>query len=165
MNADPKTPELQGEGGDDAARRYNDATKRFGKSRPLPEVARNAAPKMPAQAQELQQAEQDGLQHAKAVGAQVQRPGSPSRPSGAAKRVPKASVEDEAADPVGDGHSDADYAQQMPPPDHPNPAPDRKEPAGDIDLPQSPGDDEQTLNPAHPHRSITHRRRDATNAS
>jgi hypothetical protein len=36
-------------------------------------------------------------------------------------------IESESADPVGDGHSDADYAAQMPPPDRPNPSPDKQE--------------------------------------
>jgi hypothetical protein len=37
----------------------------------------------------------------------------------------KPTVEDESADPVGDGHSDADFAAQLPLPGVPNPAPDQ----------------------------------------
>jgi hypothetical protein len=176
MNADQKTPKLQGEGDYDAARRYNDATKRFVDSGAVPAAARNAEPKTPAQAQELERAEQAGRQHAKGEDPQVQRPQSPSQPlhkgnSPAKPEIKKPSkqanhpaLEDEAADPVGDGHSDADYAEQMPPPEHPNPSPDRQQLPGDGEQPELPGDAEQTPHPAHPHRSTVQRRKDATGA-
>jgi hypothetical protein len=45
--------------------------------------------------------------------------------SDVARRVPRHTVEDESADPVGDGHSDADFAAQLPLPGAPNPAPDQ----------------------------------------
>jgi hypothetical protein len=81
-------------------------------------------------------------------------------------RAVPAAVEDESADPVGDGHSDADYAAQMPPPQHPNPAPDQSEPPGEGPDGERPdgegegqGDGEGDAHPAkHPHRLLTHRR-------
>jgi hypothetical protein len=176
MKADPKTPKLQGEGDYDAARRYNDATKRFVDSGAVPAAARNAKPKTPAQAQELEQAEQAGRQHAKGEDPQVQRPQLQPQPIGAGKSAAKpasknvdkranhAAGEDEAADPVGDGHADADDAEQMPPPAHPNPSPDQQQLPGDGDPPERPGDAEQTAHPEHPYRSTMRRRKDATGA-
>lgn len=53
--------------------------------------------------------------------------------------------EDESADPVGDGHSDAEFAAQLPPvPGRPNPEPDQPAPSPPDDggLPDEPDDDQ-----------------------
>ena len=50
----------------------------------------------------------------------------PPRPVSAPRR------EDESADPVGDGHADADFAANLPPvPGRPNPEPDQPSPTPD----------------------------------
>jgi hypothetical protein len=51
-------------------------------------------------------------------------------------------TEDESADPVGDGHSDADFAAQSPLPGRPNPAPDEGEESPDDDHHHKPSDDD-----------------------
>ena len=57
------TPNVQGEGDYDAARRYRDETEHFLKSADVPELARKAAPKSKQEAKELREAEQIGRSH------------------------------------------------------------------------------------------------------
>jgi hypothetical protein len=118
-NSDPS--ELQGEGDYDAARRYNDATKRFVDSGAVPQAAHDAAPQTPEQAQELEAAELEAAKHAKGEDPQVHRPDNLLARANARKKAPP--IEDEGADPVGDGHSDADFAAQLSPPANSSPAP------------------------------------------
>lgn len=62
---DPTTPENQGEGDREAARRYNDDQKRFVESGGVADAAKRAKPETDAQAEELLDAEQQGLKKAK----------------------------------------------------------------------------------------------------
>jgi hypothetical protein len=74
MTPNTESSRVQGEGDKDAARRYNDATKRFVDSGAVAEAARNAEPRTPEQAKELEDAEREGRDHAKGEDPQVQRP-------------------------------------------------------------------------------------------
>lgn len=56
---------IYGEGNYQASRVYNKATKQFVESGRVDEAARNAEPKNAAEAEEMKQAEQAGLQRAK----------------------------------------------------------------------------------------------------
>lgn len=71
-NSDKKA--LQGEGDYNAARRYNKASKEFVDCGAVPDAAREAAPHSQDEAQELEDAEQVGLDHAKGEDPQVKRP-------------------------------------------------------------------------------------------
>lgn len=62
---DPATPENQGEGDKEAARRYNDEQKRFVESGAVAAGAKRAKPKTQAEAEDLLDAEQQGLKKAK----------------------------------------------------------------------------------------------------
>lgn len=118
-NSDPS--ELQGEGDYDAARRYNNATKRFVDSGAVPQAAHDAAPETPEQAQQLEEAELEAAKHAKGEDPQVHRPDNLLARPDVRKKAPP--VEDEVADPAADGHSDADLAAQLSPPANSSPAP------------------------------------------
>ncbi len=74
MTPNIESSNVQGEGDKDAARRYNDATKRFVESGAVPEAARHGEPRTPAQAKELEDAERQGRDHARCEDPQVQRP-------------------------------------------------------------------------------------------
>lgn len=54
----PKKSKVQGEGNYDASRKYNEATLQFVKSGRVPDAARAAAPRTPAEAAEMKQAEE-----------------------------------------------------------------------------------------------------------
>lgn len=56
---------VQGEGDYDAARRYDKAVEEFAKSGKVDRAAHDAAPKTPAEAEELRQAEETGKSHSK----------------------------------------------------------------------------------------------------
>jgi hypothetical protein len=56
---------VYGEGNYQATREYNAATKKFVESGRVDEAARDAAPKSPAEAQEMKQAEEAALLRAK----------------------------------------------------------------------------------------------------
>lgn len=56
---------VQGEGNYDAAREYNERTRRFVKSGRVDDAARAAEPSTPEEASELEQAEEAGKRHAK----------------------------------------------------------------------------------------------------
>jgi hypothetical protein len=59
------TPDNQGEGNRDAARRYNDDQKRFVESGAVADSARHARPETDQQAQEMLDAEEQGRRKAK----------------------------------------------------------------------------------------------------
>lgn len=71
-NSDKKL--VQGEGDYNAARRYNRASKEFVDSGAVTDAARDAEPNSKDEAQELEDAEQVGLDHAKGEDPQVKRP-------------------------------------------------------------------------------------------
>lgn len=56
---------VHGEGNYEAAKTYNDATKKFVESGRVEQAARDAAPKTAAEATEMKQAEQAALLHAR----------------------------------------------------------------------------------------------------
>jgi hypothetical protein len=60
-----KTPDIQGEGNYDAARRYDKAATDFAQSGKVDQAARDARPKNEAEADEMKKAEQQGKSHAK----------------------------------------------------------------------------------------------------
>lgn len=55
----------QGEGNYEASRRYDEAARRFVKTGKVEQAARDAAPRSPAEAEELRRAEEEGKSHAK----------------------------------------------------------------------------------------------------
>jgi hypothetical protein len=59
------TPNIQGEGDYESARKYRNDTDKFLKEADVSGLARSAAPKSPEEAQELKQAEDVGLSHVK----------------------------------------------------------------------------------------------------
>ena len=65
---------LQGEGNYEAARRYDEAQKRFVDSGRVDEAAEQAAPKSEAEAEALRRAEEAGKSHAKDEDPDVERP-------------------------------------------------------------------------------------------
>ena len=60
-----KPNKVQGEGNYEAAKKYNEAQRKFVKSGKVAAAARDAKPKSEAEAQELQRAEEVGRSHAK----------------------------------------------------------------------------------------------------
>jgi hypothetical protein len=56
---------MQGEGNKEAARRFNKASIEFEKSHDVDQLARNAAPKSPADAQSMREAEEEGRRHSR----------------------------------------------------------------------------------------------------
>jgi len=77
-----KPNQVQGEGNYDAAKEYDEAQRKFVKSGKVDAAARNAKPKSPAEAQDMQHAEETGRSHAKGEDPAVTRD---SRRSGSAK--------------------------------------------------------------------------------
>jgi hypothetical protein len=65
---------VQGEGNYEAARRYDEAQKRFVDSGRVEEAAEQAAPKSEAEAEALRRAEEAGKSHAKDEDPDVERP-------------------------------------------------------------------------------------------
>jgi hypothetical protein len=65
---------VQGEGNYEAARRYDEAQKRFVDSGRVDEAAEQAAPKSEAEAEALRRAEEAGKAHAKEEDPDVERP-------------------------------------------------------------------------------------------
>jgi hypothetical protein len=65
---------VQGEGNYEAARRYDEAQKRFVDSGRVDEAAEQAAPKSEAEADALRRAEEAGKSHAKDEDPDVERP-------------------------------------------------------------------------------------------
>ena len=65
---------VQGEGNYEAARRYDEAQKRFVDSGRVEEAAEQAAPKSQAEADALRRAEEAGKSHAKDEDPDVERP-------------------------------------------------------------------------------------------
>ena len=57
--------EMQGEGNYEAARRYDEAQKKFVDSGKVNEAAKDAAPESAEESREMEQAEQAGKSHAK----------------------------------------------------------------------------------------------------
>jgi hypothetical protein len=74
MKSKSETTPVKGEGDYEAARHYNDATKRFVDSGAVPKAAHDAEPQSPAQAAELEAAERAARAHAKGEDPQVHRP-------------------------------------------------------------------------------------------
>jgi hypothetical protein len=62
---DPTTPKNQGEGDREAARRYNDDQKRFVESGGVADAARRAKPETDEEADDMQDAEQQGRKKAR----------------------------------------------------------------------------------------------------
>lgn len=60
-----KSNDMQGEGNYTAAKEYDEATQAFIKSGKVNDAAKNAAPKNPTEAREMQEAEEKGRAHAK----------------------------------------------------------------------------------------------------
>jgi hypothetical protein len=56
---------VYGEGNYEATRQYNESTKEFLKKKDVEQAARDAAPRSPAEAKEMLEAEQEGLRRAK----------------------------------------------------------------------------------------------------
>lgn len=71
---------VHGEGSYEGTRDYNAATRRFVKSGRVEGAARAAAPRDPAEAKAIEQAEQDGARRARGEDPQVA--GDPARPRG-----------------------------------------------------------------------------------
>jgi hypothetical protein len=69
-----KDDAVQGEGNYEAARRYDEAQKRFVDSGRVDEAAEQAAPKSEAEADALRRAEEAGKSHAKDEDPDVERP-------------------------------------------------------------------------------------------
>jgi hypothetical protein len=67
MNTQPdnKDKDLQGEGNYDATRRYDKAARDFVESGKVEDAARDARPKSPEEAEEMNEAERAGKSHAK----------------------------------------------------------------------------------------------------
>jgi hypothetical protein len=65
QDMEPAKNEVQGEGDYDAAREYNERTRRFVESGRVDEAAQQAEPSDPEEAAELEDAEQVGKSHAK----------------------------------------------------------------------------------------------------
>jgi hypothetical protein len=65
---------MQGEGNYEAARRYDEAQKRFVDAGRVDEAAERAAPKSEAEAEALRRAEEAGKSHAKDEDPDVERP-------------------------------------------------------------------------------------------
>jgi hypothetical protein len=85
-----------------------------------------------------------------------QAPKSQAPKRQAPKRTSVSSTEDESADPVGDGHSDAEFAAHLPTPGRPNPAPDEGDRVPDDGGHHEPVDDEDD-SPKPPVRQVAHR--------
>jgi hypothetical protein len=66
--------ELQGEGNYRAARRYNEAARKHAQEADVEAEAREAEPTSSAEARELEQAEEEGRQHAKDENPLLERP-------------------------------------------------------------------------------------------
>ena len=62
---EPKNPDLQGEGNYDASRRHRKSVESFVEAGRVEPAAQAAAPKTPAEAQELQEAEKAGKRKAR----------------------------------------------------------------------------------------------------
>jgi len=71
-----KQDKVQGEGNYEAAEQYDQAQRKFVKSGQVQQAARDAAPKSPAEADEMEQAEQAGRSRAKEEDPNVKRPRS-----------------------------------------------------------------------------------------
>ena len=75
MNRDDrKDADIQGEGNYDAARRYDQAQKRFVESGKVEQAAKDSAPRNEAEAEALRRAEDEGKSHAKDEDPDVERP-------------------------------------------------------------------------------------------
>lgn len=59
------SPDLQGEGNYDAARRYNEGLRRHVRGADIDQEARDAAPTDPSEARDLERAEREGRSHSK----------------------------------------------------------------------------------------------------
>ncbi len=64
-SGDRKTPDIQGEGNYDAARRYDQSAEKFARSGQVEQAARDAAPKSQQESRALADAEAEGKEHAK----------------------------------------------------------------------------------------------------
>ena len=71
-----KQDKVQGEGNYKAAEQYDQAQRKFVKSGQVEQAARDAAPKSPAEADEMERAEQAGRSRAKDEDPNVKRPRS-----------------------------------------------------------------------------------------
>ena len=65
MSDEKVSSKVQGEGDYDAARRHRKGAEKFTKTHDTERVAREAAPRTPAEARELERAEEEGMSHAK----------------------------------------------------------------------------------------------------
>jgi hypothetical protein len=61
----PAGSQIEGEGSYSGAQQYDEATRQFVKQGKVEQAARDAAPKSPQEAEELDQAEAEGRSHAK----------------------------------------------------------------------------------------------------
>jgi hypothetical protein len=77
---------VYGEGNYEATRQYNESTKQFLKKTDVEQAARDAAPRSPAEAKEMLDAEQEGLRHAKDQPAAGKVPAKKQAKARAAKR-------------------------------------------------------------------------------
>lgn len=75
-----KKQNVHGEGNYEASRRYYDDTKKFVESGRVDAAAREAAPKTPAEAAEMRQAEEAALLRAKGTKPPVKEPDAPAPP-------------------------------------------------------------------------------------
>ncbi|HSN31977.1 MAG TPA: hypothetical protein VLU41_04780 [Ideonella sp.] len=76
MKREPKnpSPDIQGEGNYGAARRYDQAQKRFVESGKVGQAAKDSAPRDQAEADAMRRAEEEGKSHAKDEDPDVERP-------------------------------------------------------------------------------------------
>jgi len=68
-----KPNQIQGEGNYEAAEEYGEAQRKFVKSGKVEAAARNAKPKSPAEAKDMERAEEAGRSHAKGEDPAVKR--------------------------------------------------------------------------------------------
>ena len=73
-NTKDDVSEVQGEGDYKAARHYNEGVKRFVADHDIEDAACAAEPATPAEARELRDAEQKGLERSKGEDPQIERP-------------------------------------------------------------------------------------------
>jgi len=97
----PRKQNVYGEGNYDASRKYNDATKKFVKSGRVGQAARDAAPKTPRDAAEMEQAEKAALLRSREKKPPVKEPPTPRPEVDDPERDPREPMDKEAGTPPG----------------------------------------------------------------